>query len=209
MCQDAEGFVGIVPNAYTDEECDRIIAYKDKYPKRAAEDYNTDASIRGERKTDDSRLSDLWFFRYYDEPWILDKTMKLASKFNDEWCHFDIDWFGLNHEMQLAEYNKEGDWFDWHRDYNFHSVTEHKESIFENKYKRKITAIIQLTDIKEYEGARLLLNTDGEGHIRQDGPHLEKGSIIFFPSFVNHKVTELLSGIRNSFTIWYLGPPWR
>ena len=213
MFDNQEGFIGILPNAYTPEECDRIVAYKNKYKRQDAAAYNTDASNRKNLMDDQSRLSDVHFFRYYDESWIIDKTIKAASKFNDKFCKYNIDWFGLNHEMQLANYDKPGHWFDWHRDLNFHSYDEHKESIEQGKYKRKISAIIQLTDPKEYVGGRLQLGTEQEKLRAEPNDthqsHLQKGSMLFFPSFVNHMVDKLVSGSRQSFTIWYLGPPWR
>jgi PKHD-type hydroxylase len=216
MFENSKGFVGVVPNAYTDEECDDIISLRQKYKREDGAAYNTDPSDRREPLNDDTRLSDVFFMRYFDEPWIIDKTIKAANKFNEMFCKWDIDWFGLNHEMQLAEYYKPGHHFEWHRDIHFESYREHWEALKERKYKRKISAIIQLDDPKTYVGGRLQLGTDAGNKdsmraefddVNQDW--LQRGSMIFFPSFVNHKVDPIISGSRASFTIWYLGPPWR
>ena len=37
-------------------------------------------------------------------------------------------------------------------------------------------------------------------------PRLEEGSIIVFPSFVEHRVTPVTEGIRYSLVSWFVGP---
>ena len=40
-----------------------------------------------------------------------------------------------------------------------------------------------------------------------ENPKLEEGSIIVFPSFLQHRVAPITKGIRYSLVAWFLGPP--
>ena len=67
---------------------------------------------------------------------------------------------------------------------------------------RKITAIVLLND--EFEG--------GEFQIRlyQDyTPELKKGSILVFPSILEHQVLPVIKGVRYSAVLWLSGPRFR
>ena len=37
----------------------------------------------------------------------------------------------------------------------------------------------------------------------------EKGTIVVFPSFVQHRVTPITKGVRQSIVGWVSGPPYR
>ena len=67
----------------------------------------------------------------------------------------------------------------------------------------------------EVKGYELIdLNFDFEGgdfEIRGKDdrvPKLEEGSIIVFPSFLEHRVTPVTEGIRYSLVSWFVGPPY-
>ena len=55
------------------------------------------------------------------------------------------------------------------------------------------------------------LNIIGTSHIAKQSIDevKEQGTIIVFPSFVNHQVREVRSGKRVSLVIWNLGTPWK
>ena len=59
----------------------------------------------------------------------------------------------------------------------------------------------------------LILNDDFEGGDLElfgtPKPKQEKGSMIFFPSFLAHEVTPVTKGTRYSLVLWFLGTPWR
>ena len=75
----------------------------------------------------------------------------------------------------------------------------------------------QLTDGSEYKGGELEFDfRNYDPHIRYESKHriqckeiLPKGSIIFFPSFVWHRVKPVTSGTRYSLVVWHLGRPFR
>ena len=48
----------------------------------------------------------------------------------------------------------------------------------------------------------------GEGE-RGGVPRLEEGSVIVFPSFIEHRVTPVTKGIRYSLVAWFVGQPFK
>jgi PKHD-type hydroxylase len=64
---------------------------------------------------------------------------------------------------------------------------------------------IQLTDPDEYEGGDLQFMINQ----RVVTAPREKGTIIVFPSFILHRVTEITKGTRESIVAWVSGPAFR
>lgn len=99
-----------------------------------------------------------------------------------------------NEEIQYAEYGPEQH-YHWHVD------------IFPlsgRPIDRKLTAVCLLNDPSEFTG--------GEFQIRLYSEYtapLQKGSIIAFPSPLEHRVVPVVSGLRKSATIWLHGPRFR
>ena len=65
--------------------------------------------------------------------------------------------------------------------------------------------VIQLSEPDQYEGGQLQLNPAGNF---VDAP-MERGTAIFFPSFVLHRVAPTTAGLRYSLTQWVHGNPFR
>ena len=64
---------------------------------------------------------------------------------------------------------------------------------------------IQLTDPSEYEGGELQLKSKNSITTVSK----KKGTIIFFPSFMLHRVTPVTKGVRHSLVGWITGPPFK
>lgn len=95
-------------------------------------------------------------------------------------------------EHELYRY-RPGDFFDWHMDLGDGDLRF-----------RKVTTLIQLSDPDEYAGGRLELWGNEE---HQAG--LERGTLLVYPSFVMHRVTEITDGVRFSLGGELLGPPFQ
>ena len=96
--------------------------------------------------------------------------------------------------IQFAEYGP-SQHYQWHVD-NF--------PLSGNPTDRKITVVCLLNEPEEFEG--------GEFQVRLYSEYtapLKKGSIIAFPSILEHQVTPVLSGVRYSATMWLNGPRFR
>lgn len=68
---------------------------------------------------------------------------------------------------------------------------------------RKITIIAILND--DFEGGKLYIQTGSKKYY----PFQEKGTVLFFPSFLLHGVEPVISGIRRSIVTWLVGPYWK
>ena len=128
---------------------------------------------------------------------LFTEIWKLALQANDEWFDFHISKFDY---IQFAEYNS-----------NVNGEYKRHHDIFymnnDPKYHRKLSAVIQLTDPSEYEGGDLELY--GINSAVPKDMFRNQGSVIFFPSFVEHAALPVTKGIRNSLAIWIDGPKWR
>lgn len=76
---------------------------------------------------------------------------------------------------------------------------------------RKLSVTISLNDGKDYKGGKLRFDL---GPHRADRYHtcneiLPKGSVIVFPSHIQHQVTPVTKGTRYSLVAWNLGAPFR
>ena len=104
---------------------------------------------------------------------------------------FDIDY--LPHS-QYGEYT-EGSFYNWHHDIDWKA---------DSAYDRKLSIVIQLSDENEYEGGNFEFKEMGtpEGIRAQ-------GSVLVFPSYLVHRVSEITKGTRRSLVNWIEGPRWR
>tara|TARA_R110002020_G_scaffold253637_1_gene467294 strand:- start:200 stop:760 length:561 start_codon:yes stop_codon:yes gene_type:complete len=108
--------------------------------------------------------------------------------------------FGVNlngfQEFQIAKYGK-GDFYDYHIDSFL------KPNICSQ---RKLSVTVQLSDSIDYVGGDFEFSkTTGELDRKKAR---EKGTILVFPSFLNHRVTEVTKGERFSLVGWYEGNDW-
>lgn len=96
---------------------------------------------------------------------------------------------------QLARYKSiDNGHYDWHMD----------SGPPQNGIQRKLTCVILLNDPSEFEGG--VLQFKG----MEDKIILEKqGTIVVFPSFVEHKVTPVTKGVRYTAVTWAIGPSFR
>ena len=115
---------------------------------------------------------------------------------------FGFDLSGTCRYIQHSEYNV-GSFYDWHQD----SFLGNKSSQTLGVYERKLSFSLQLSDSHDYTGGDLEfteLNTDEEfsENIRK------KGTVVVFPSFLQHRVTEITKGQRYALVGWREGKQW-
>ena len=97
--------------------------------------------------------------------------------------------------MCIRDRYKEGDFYEWHYDVNWEGTT---------LYDRKLSLVIQLSDEEDYEGGNFEFKD-----LEQPVGFRSQGSILVFPSYITHRVTEVTKGQRNSLVCWMEGPRWR
>lgn len=121
--------------------------------------------------------------------WLEKALLSFAIGANSycEWG-YEVD---SNEAIQFAEYG-EGQHYNWHID-TFPLAGKSTD--------RKLTVVCLLSDPSEFEG--------GEFQVRlyqQYTAPLKKGSMIAFPSILDHRVTPVTKGVRKTATMWISGP---
>ena len=73
---------------------------------------------------------------------------------------------------------------------------------------RKLSMTVLLND--NYEGGEFQFVTYNKEECDINTPEFNKtGSIVVFPSDVEHRVTPVTKGIRYSLVVWFLGSPFK
>lgn len=97
---------------------------------------------------------------------------------------------------QLTRYKSTDEGFyDWHMD----------AGIPKDGIQRKLSCILLLSDPADFEGGELILKgINGEKNMLT-----KQGSIVVFPSFMDHKVTPVTKGVRHTAVTWAIGPSFK
>jgi len=175
------------------EDCDAILNSVNRdYEEAAIFDPNDGGLIKNKAWRKTGMFSDNQQF-IYDLVW----PYMLAANENAEW-NFDLE---SAENYQILKYEV-GDFYDWHMDGcgTGASVARDKARPHIDGKARKLSMSLILND--DYEGGDLILY-DG-GTMKQN-----KGSMVFFPSYLHHKVSPVTKGTRYSLVMWFLGPPLR
>ena len=145
---------------------------------------------------DNVRKSDIV---WVNEQWVYDLVWPYMESVNEQagW-KYEID---AAESCQVTRYTEEG-FYDWHRDGigSHNEVTNEPDNKFRHGNTRKLSMSIILND--DFEG--------GDFEIYgEDTPELPKGSVIVFPSFIQHRVASVTKGTRYSLITWFVGPPFK
>jgi len=133
----------------------------------------------------DTRNSDIkWLVPNNEYSWIYDTLIQYVQEANSIW-KFNL--YSIIDDIQYTEYNSDGGHYDWHIDIGPGSIAH-----------RKVSIIVQLSDPSEYKGGILEINTGGS---IEAIPQI-KGSVVIFPSYLQHRVTPVTSGLRKSLVLW-------
>ena len=144
--------------------------------------------------TDKNRKSEVAWIK---EQWVYDLIWGYMMSANEQagW-KYDIV---AAESCQVTRYTKDG-FYTWHKD----GMGSHKEVNNEpdNKFLHDNTRKLSMS---------IVLNSDFEGgdFEMNEVLKLEEGSIVVFPSFIDHRVTPVTKGIRYSLVTWFVGPPFK
>lgn len=135
-----------------------------------------------------ARETNISFFDQYH--WIGGLCMHYANIANNgaEW---NIEINGAQN-VQYARYFPE-QYYNPHRD----------ASITKEPMMRKLSVAIQISDPNTYEGGEFEI----EGITLHD--FRRRGSIVVFPSIMNHGIRPVTKGVRHSVVCWLTGPRFR
>jgi len=132
--------------------------------------------------------------------WIFQKLNELIENINDRFYNFDLN--GYNY-LQYSVYDgKDVGKYDFHMD-SFLDLESQN-----NDEQRKLSAVMMLSDpTTDFVGGEFQMNFSNEEN--PENIILQKGSIVFFPSFFIHRVNKVTKGSRKTLVLWITGPKFR
>lgn len=174
-------------------QIDNIISVGDEFPIT-----KTGLGFSGDTSNTDLRSSEIRWIMPHDfkSKFIVDLLWYYGREANRNAFGFDIDYIP---DIQYTKYTAEANGkYDWHCDTFWANPTAAD---------RKLSIVIQLTDPSEYDGGNFEFD-----HQYAQIPAEQmraKGSVVVFPSFLNHRVTPVTRGTRRSLVSWIQGPKFR
>lgn len=176
------------PDAFTNEELEKILTYLKTLPTQAAAiggSPNTPPEIRKSQVA--------WLGNNAESGWFYDRMAFVARQLNAKFYNFDLH--GFLEDMQFTVYKADDEsHYTWHIDMADHAPAA-----------RKLSLVLQLSDPSEYEGGELQTMTS----CNSASVDRQKGLIAAFPSYVLHRVTPVTKGTRYSIVVWVCGPSFK
>jgi PKHD-type hydroxylase len=179
-------FFWVYPGVISGVLCDYMVKsapWKDKYSAELSKD-NKNLFV-----DDDIRKTEVTFTNPYTPLGCMLQTYTNLANKEAGW-NFDITDF---EQIQIGKY-EDGGHYDWHID-SFTPDAANKQ--------RKLSAVAFLSDPDTYEGGVF------EFKIAALPEKMPKGTLIVFPSVLEHRVTAVDDGIRYTAACWASGPAFR
>ncbi|MEE4451586.1 2OG-Fe(II) oxygenase [Novosphingobium resinovorum] len=176
--------------ALTDAECDAIIARAGSYAEAEATVGFSD-SLRSDHSYRTSTIRWLDVGREKD---IVGRIMDFVRSSNRTNFGVEID---APYEVQFTEYRATNKGhYDWHQDVWLESP---------RPFARKLSVVVQLSAPTDYKGGEF----EFFGLQSPGAQFSGRGSLLVFPSFLQHRVLPVTEGLRRSLVSWVEGPNWR
>jgi PKHD-type hydroxylase len=183
-------------DAFTEQELDKIVSYCESFELG----YGTTFGTSDKQSAEDigGRVSNVMFHeRNQETAWIFDRLNFVIQAVNEKFYNFDLNGY---YKFQYTTYDAERNGhYDWHIDSCMGKI--HTDDIEH----RKLSLTLLLND--KFDGGEFELNVGKEQF--PEIVSLKKGRIVFFPSFMIHRVAPVTSGTRRSLVVWVLGPKFR
>jgi PKHD-type hydroxylase len=180
-CNPAAIGVKVVPDAISQEDCQRVLEAARQEPCERG------SLIGGYDATRECHCT--WLPDTAHTGWLYDRVGELFIQANRA---FGFELSGMVEPVMAACYS-EGDYFDWHLDAGPELAAN-----------RKLSMSILLARPETYEGGDLEI-CGAAAPYRQ----VEAGTAIVFPSFLSHRVTRIARGRRLSLVAFAHGPTFR
>ena len=157
---------------------------------------------KGDYKPDSKqRISDI---AWCNDQWLYDIIWPFMLRANEEsgW-KYDIK---AAESCQITRYKK-GGFYNFHKDGSGdHLSTYHNpENAFLHGHVRKLSMSVMLND--NFEGGAFEFASYSKEKCHITPIEASAGSVIVFPSSVEHRVAPITKSIRYSVVCWFLGPP--
>jgi PKHD-type hydroxylase len=175
----------IIPEKLIDLMVEELPKYDESYAEAHIGDRQSGALFENQRN---SKVS--WM---YEDDWVSSMFAHYFHLANKEYWEYDLNCLD---GIQITKYDV-GDHYTWHSDYG---------TAEDNRYTRKLSATLLVTDPSEYEGGELEF-IDYHNNLVVS-PSI-KGTMIVFDSRIPHRVRPVTKGTRISLVTWMLGPKLR
>ena len=158
---------------------------------------------KGDFKPDPKvRISDI---AWITDQWVYDTIWPALQQANEEagWGYH----IKAAESMQITRYRK-GGFYAFHQDGNGDQLSAYNnpQNAFLHGHVRKLSMTTLLSD--SYEGGEFQFASYSKEKCNISTPEFSKvGSIVVFPSSMEHRVAPVTKGIRHSLVTWFLGPP--
>ena len=189
--------------------CNKIRRWASKKWESSSVDISKDTTDE-ERKTgkkDDyksdpkTRISDV---AWCNDQWLYDIIFPYMNQANDEagW-RYDIK---AAESAQITRYKK-GGFYKFHTDGvgDHLSAYNNPENAFMHGRVRKLSMSVMLND--NFEGGAFEFASYQKEECTITSIEATAGSVIVFPSSMEHRVAPITKGTRYSLVIWFVGPP--
>lgn len=178
-----------VNSVFSSEEVDKIIDLEDL--QRFTQGYvgaGGDGVVSKEARNSDV----CWINHDESSDWLFGKFAQLTAQVNQDHFLYDIEFLeSFQYTVYRGDDNQH---YNWHLD-SFDSYTPTE---------RKISASIMLSDPDTYEGGELDIIINGVVN-KPVTLKPQKGDVVFFASWMPHRVRPVTSGVRKSLVAWVMG----
>ena len=147
------------------------------------------------------RISDVSWVK---DQWIYDLIFPFMQRASDEagWRYH----IKAAESMQITRYRK-GGFYEFHTDGNGDHLSTYNEptNAFMHGHVRKLSMSVILND--NFEGGAFEFASYSKEECAITPIEVEAGSVIVFPSSMEHRVAPITKGTRYSLVCWFVGPP--
>lgn len=203
------------PSQISKETCENIMnlgenEFKDAYVDNRNREFSEEERISGAEEVKalnkSRRLSQV---AWTNEQWVYDLIFQYLHDANEK-SGWDF-YIKSAAKVQITKYNI-GGFYDFHTDGRSDNLSTYNrpDNALYNGNVRKISMSILLND--DFEGGEFQFAgyRDGKCTIEKPNPEFKStGSVLIFPSCMEHRVTEITKGSRYSLIAWFLGPPFK
>ena len=185
-------------DAFTEDELNDIEKYCETFDMEKGLTFAPDKELADIRKSKISWFSKSEHPKLYN---LFNKLNLVIEKINDDYYNYDLNGYS---SIQYTTYNgDELGHYGYHID--MHNGPNMEEPQLKYGDTRKLSLSLILSDSQSYEGGKFTMR------LGEDDFELEqkRGRILFFPSFLLHKVHPVTKGNRKSIVAWVEGPKFR
>lgn len=157
---------------------------------------------KGDYKPDSKvRISDV---AWCNEQWLYDTIFPYMNTANEQ-AGWKYDIRGAE-SCQITRYKK-GGFYSFHRDGNGDHLSVHNYpgNAYIHNHVRKLSMSLILND--NFDGGEFEFASYGKEKCEITPIEVAAGSVIVFPSSMEHRVAPVTKGTRYSVVCWFLGPP--